>query len=52
MKEDVKLKQLPPVYTGKWAYATDRSKLSKRHGATSVGKVHPSFPDYIFLKVL
>lgn len=24
MKEDAKLKQLPPVYTGKWAYATDK----------------------------
>lgn len=23
MKEIAKLKQLPPVYTGKWAYATD-----------------------------
>jgi hypothetical protein len=34
--------------------APDRSKLSKRHGATSVGqvKVHPSFPGYIVLKVL
>ncbi|XP_058743399.1 glutamate--tRNA ligase, chloroplastic/mitochondrial [Vicia villosa] len=24
MKEEAKLKQLPPVYTGKWAYATDK----------------------------
>jgi glutamyl-tRNA synthetase len=24
MKEYAKLKNLPPVYTGKWAYATDK----------------------------